>query len=234
METLTRKKIEKTTSQILIDKTGSKNLLVTFGGINQGLGVPVFEFFNSLKDINCDKIFLRDFEQAWYQKGINENINNIEHIGKFLQNEIHDNNYNKTCFLGNSMGGYAAILFGSMINVNTIISFAPQTFIDKWNRYLTFDTRWKKQLSQVYTYTNKGTQFFDLKRHLKTVPTFSGSITIYYCPKLRLDKIHAERLKDCVDITLVPIKNGGHDVVKTLRDSGELKSLITKVFLKEE
>ncbi len=222
--------IEKTTSQILIEKTGSENLLVTFGGINRGLGIPVFEFFNSLKEINCDKLFLRDFKQAWYHNGINENINNVDYIRKFLQKIIHDNNYTKTCFLGNSMGGYAAILFGTMINVNTIISFAPQTFIDKWNRYRNFDTRWKKQLSMVYTNTNKNTKYFDLKKYLKTLPAFSGSITIYYCPKQRLDKIHAERLKGCAEITLVKIDDGGHDVVKTLRDTGELKSVITKVF----
>lgn len=232
METITHDFIEKLASQILIEKTGSENLLVTFGGINRGLGIPVFEFFNSLKEINCDKIFLRDFKQAWYHNGINEKINNIDYIRKSLQKIIRDNNYTKTCFLGNSMGGYAAILFGSMINVNTIISFSPQTFIDKWNRFLTFDTRWKKQLSYVYTYTNKKIKYFDLKKHLKTVPSFSGSITIYYCPKQRLDKIHAERLKGCAEITLVQINNGGHDVVKILRDTGELKSVITKVFEK--
>ena len=49
---------------ILISRAGSRNLLVSFGGINQSLGMPVFEFYNSIKDIDCDKIFLRDFNQS--------------------------------------------------------------------------------------------------------------------------------------------------------------------------
>ena len=36
--------------------------------------------------------------------------------------------------IGGSMGGYAALLFGSLLPVNGIIAFGPQTFIDKDNR----------------------------------------------------------------------------------------------------
>lgn len=46
-----REEIENTNKGILIDFNGRKNLLVLFGGIHQGLGMPVFEFFNSISDI---------------------------------------------------------------------------------------------------------------------------------------------------------------------------------------
>lgn len=67
-----KNKIENTKIGKLEEFNGNKNLLVSFGGIAQGLGMPVFEFFNSISDIPCDKIFLRDFHQAWYQKGVDE------------------------------------------------------------------------------------------------------------------------------------------------------------------
>src|SRR5690554_537187 len=106
-----KEEIEEYKNGNLIDLQGNKNLLVSFGGIYQGLGIPVFEFFNSISDIECDKIFLRDFNQAWYHKGVDSNLDDMEKVIEFLRSTIRKNKYDKVCFLGNSMGGYAALLF---------------------------------------------------------------------------------------------------------------------------
>jgi hypothetical protein len=222
--------IELTNKGILTDFKDHKNLLVSFGGIRQGLGMPVFEFFNSISDIECDKLFLRDFNQSWYQKGVDSELNHIDKITKYLEDKINTKQYNRICFLGNSMGGYAAILFGSILNVDTVIAFAPQTFIDRYNRILSFDIRWSKQISQVYTYKNKRKEFFDLKKHLKINNSYKTQINIYYSQNHKLDKKHAERLRAENNVNLHPIKQGGHSVVKVVRNNGELKSLIKSTF----
>ncbi len=204
--------------------------MVSFGGIQQGLGIPVFEFFNSISDIPCDKLFLRDFSQAWYQKGVDSRLNHIDKIITYIQDKTRKNRYDKICFLGNSMGGYAAILFGSIINVDTVISFAPQTFINRFHRMINRDKRWQNQMNQVYAFEKKRKDFFDLKKYLKKNNSYKTQINIYYSPKDILDKKHAERLKDLNNIILNPIKEGGHAVVKVVRDNGELKSLIKSTF----
>ena len=56
-----RIEFEKTNKEVLTDFNKHEVLLVSFGGISQGLGMPVFEFFNSISDIACDKIYFRDF-----------------------------------------------------------------------------------------------------------------------------------------------------------------------------
>lgn len=155
--------------RILVDLNESNNLLVSFGGIQQWLGMPVFEFFNSISDIECDKIFFRDFNQAWYQKGVDNGLNSTNKIITHLEDKIDAKQYNKVCFLGNSMGGYALILFGSILNVDNVISFAPQTFIDRFNRLLNFDRRWSKQIRKVHRYENKRKEFFDLKKFLRQI-----------------------------------------------------------------
>lgn len=73
-----KEKLENTKSGRLEDFKGNKNLFVSFGSIMQGLGMPVFEFFNSISDITCDKVFLRDFHLAWYQKGVDDELDHIE------------------------------------------------------------------------------------------------------------------------------------------------------------
>lgn len=225
-----REDIEQSTKGNLLDFQGNKNLLVSFGGIQQGLGIPVFEFFNSMSDIPCDKIFLRDFNQAWYQKGVDSEIDHIDKIIDYLKDKISKNQYDKICFIGNSMGGYAAILFGSILNVDCVISFAPQTFIDKFNRFINIDRRWRSQLSKVHNFQDNNKEYFDLKEYLSQNQAYETELNIYYSAKHRLDKKHAERLKRIKNVRLHPIREGGHGVVKTVRDNGELKSLIQATF----
>ena len=225
-----RDEIEKTKKGNLTDFKGSKNLLVSFGGIKQGLGMPVFEFFNSISDIPCDKIFLRDFNQAWYQKGVDDELDHIDKVIEYLKNVLSKNKYDKVCFLGNSMGGYGALLFGSILNVDCVISFAPQSFIDKRNRIINFDIRWIKKINNIYRFEKKRMQYFDLKEHLNTNPSYKTQLNIYYSPKHRLDKKHAERLKELKNVILHPIQKGGHEVVKIVRNNGELKDLIISTF----
>ena len=124
---------------VLINNNGNSDVIVTFGGINQGIGIPVFEFFNILSDSKFDKIFIRDFNQMWYLKGIDEEISSFNNLLDYLRSLIKD--YDRVIFLGNSMGGYAAILFGILLDVDKVISFSPQTFIGKFNRFIHFDNR---------------------------------------------------------------------------------------------
>lgn len=217
---------------VLFENNNSKNLLVTFGGISQGFSGPAFEFFKSLKDVDCDKIFIRDFKQAWYHNGIDNKIKSIEELKKWLQNTIAENEYQNVCFMGNSMGGYAAMLLGTLLNVNTIMSFAPQSYINPFNRILNRDFRWRKQMSFIYKSPTKVKEYFDLKSFFKKHNQYNSDIKIYYSTNHRLDKNHAERLTEIKNVSLFPFSKGGHGVAKDLRDSGELHNILNNIFLK--
>lgn len=225
-----KEEIENTQNGNLTDLGGHKYLLVSFGGIYQGMGIPVFEFFNSISDIKCDKIFLRDFNQGWYHKGVDSKLDRLDKITEYLQEIISANQYQKICFIGNSMGGYAALLFGSLLKVDRVLAFAPQTFINPFLRLINYDRRWAKQISKVYAFNNKRKEYFDLKKTLSQNQNFKTELNIYYSPEHRLDKKHAERLKNINNVTLHPVEKGGHGVVQTIRNNGQLKSLIQSTF----
>jgi hypothetical protein len=224
-----RKSIEETNSGLLTDISGRKNLLVTFGGIQQGIGIPVFEFFNSVSELESDKLFIRDFEQAWYQKGFDEKVRSIDAIADYLETLINSQKYQNVCFLGNSMGAYAAILFGARLNITQVIAFAPQTFINPLKRLWYRDFRWRKQMQKIYANPSKQQEFYDLKKYLSSIH-FDTKIHIYYSPNHRLDAIHAKRLEKNPSVNLHAIEKGGHSVVKTVRDRGELGELINDAF----
>lgn len=212
-------------NNLIFENVGSKQLLVTFGGIRQGIGMPVYEFNNTLKDIACDKVFIKDINQAWYHKGINEKTKNILELKKLLEKIINENQYTNVIFIGNSMGGYAAILFGILLNVNFVLAFSPQTFIDKSNRFWYKDKRWGKEIRGVYINNAYQRKFYNLKKNLKKL-NYSTQIDVFYSNKNVLDKLHSERLIKQQNVILHSYDKGNHNIIKVLRDEGELIKII--------
>ena len=68
-------------------------------------------------------IFLRDIYKQWYLKGINSQINSPRKLIEWLRSETDGF---KIITIGSSAGGYAAILYGSMLNAQKAIVFNPQ------------------------------------------------------------------------------------------------------------
>lgn len=68
-------------------------------------------------------IFLRDLHKQWYLSGINHTLNDPNKVFDFLR--IETIGY-RVITIGSSAGGYAALLFGSMLNCERIYAFNAQ------------------------------------------------------------------------------------------------------------
>lgn len=202
-----------------------KPLIITFGGISGGIHGPLFEFKKFLsKNIDCHVIFIRDTNQSWYHKGViglGENINEVKNNIREIINKI---NYSMIITIGGSMGGYAALLFGSLLPVNGIIAFGPQTFIDKDNIKKYKDNRFESQMENLYNNNNDDT-YYDLSK----LSFQNINVQIIYGSKCDLDKIHAERMKN--KNVIVTGECFGHGVVKNLRDNGMLVKIINDMII---
>ena len=105
-------------------------LMVVFSGRQQGIAsMTIFEFKNFLEEQypEYDKLFLKDEKVRWYTEGITDISFDISETVDYLKEYISE--YSKVIFIGASMGGFAALLYGSILNVDTIIAFRPQTFL---------------------------------------------------------------------------------------------------------
>ncbi|GAB5400448.1 MAG: hypothetical protein Aureis2KO_20330 [Aureisphaera sp.] len=214
---------------VIVEKNGSHFLLISFGGVKKGYGMPIFEFKRTLESIPCDKIFVRDHHQCWYQKGSDEQINSREKLLRRLNQLIKEGDYKRIVFLGNSMGGYAAIYFGVLLKVDRILAFSPQTFIDSFRRLRYRDRRWQKQLSAVSRW-NPFSAALNLTSHLKKHNEFSGRVNIFFGASDKLDTLHAERLNRFSNVKLIPVEDQDHSVVRYLRDNGDLKKYLEEGF----
>lgn len=82
-----------------------------------------FEWVNLAPSGYKKYIFLRDVYKQWYVNGINNSINSQVRLIDFLRTET--DGYDITC-IGASSGGYAAVLFGSLLQAKKIFSFSGQ------------------------------------------------------------------------------------------------------------
>ncbi len=215
---------------VIVEQSNSDSLLVIFGGIKQGVGLPIFEFRNILKTIKCDKVFVRDQSQTWYHNGLDSQISNLTMVKDFLKNIISYKNYKRVIFLGNSMGGYAAILFGSLLGVTSVVAFSPQSFVGRITRYYHKDKRWQGQISKMYKKNRGQKRYYDLKFVLNMTKKNPVPVHIYYSTNHRLDKIHSERLDSFENVVLHPYETDHHNLVRELRDRNILIKILEDLF----
>ncbi len=129
-------------------KSNSNHVIIAFSG--NGLYYPneehilqkkiieedYYEWFNILKNESSQYkkiIFVRDVRKTWYIDGINKTYNTIEKVFELLQQLTSDND--EIICVGNSAGGYAAVLFGCLLNAQKIFTISGYALLDEdiWN-----------------------------------------------------------------------------------------------------
>ena len=181
---------------------GNSTLIVSFGGYIFG-SVGHFEFMNFLNKhfTQTDKMFLKDTHCSSYHRGVGGISTDVDTTVEFLKTKIQG--YTKVLFLCNSGGGYADILFGSLLNVNTVLAFVPQTLLrnpDKDRNY--------KDIKPFINNTTRYQLYGDTSIKKGTDPHH-----IRQCERIgNFPNVHITRLEK-IDL-------------KELRDNGELKSII--------
>lgn len=208
----------------------SNMLYIFFGGINARIGMPPFEFYNSAKIIDENKVFVRDFSQSWYQSGLKGTSINIQETVKCIETIVHEIQPEHIFFVGNSMGGFAAIMFSELTNLGgistSVIAFSPQTFISFKLRRRYSDRRWRKQITKMYI-----KNIFNRNMVLDLAPllisnNLKRNIQIYIGKDDALDVAHANHIEVYKGIKIHALESGGHNVIKQLRDSGQLHKIM--------
>ncbi len=203
------KPIDNDKNELFIKGTESNNktLIVSFAGVRILKNLQ-FEFVNSLNNTypNCDKLFYLDKTSHFYIDGIPPITKSVEETTQYISDKIKK--YEKICFIGHSAGGYAAILYGSLLNVHHIIAFVPQTNLE----------------IREDIFNDDNIKYIDLKEYInnKTKYKLIGDKTA-----TDINDIHCiEQCNNIKDFDNVEIIYKEKVNMKYIRDSGELKELI--------
>ncbi|QJD30336.1 alpha/beta fold hydrolase [Methylococcus geothermalis] len=204
---------------------GSRKLYLTFGGMQGALGIPPFEFYQSSRILNESRVFFRDLSQTWYHAGLPGISSNIPETARYIETIIDKSSADEIIYLGNSMGGYAAILFAALIGHGRVVSFSPQTFISPSQRRAAGDRRWRSKVLRTYGAALFKPKFFDLRAVMEKAGA-NNPIEIFVSSLDALDLVHARNLERFRNVRITVRDLGGHNLVKHLRDSGELQLIL--------
>lgn len=183
----------------------SNHLIVSFGSQIKSFGkMPPFEFLRFLNKHypTYDKHFYIDMHQNWYQNGIQGITSSIEETVIYLKNEI--SKYHTVTFIGTSSGGYAAILFGSLLFVDKVIAFYPQTILKNNNS--------KNKYNNLRSVINMNTEY-----HLMADNSSPKGLH------------HRDHCTNLIKFSNVHIYNFDKLDLRTMRDNGELLLLFKKL-----
>ena len=190
-----------------VDIVDSETLVISFAGHDRMFGlIPRFEFVNFMETRfkNISRHFYTDKYLNSYNQGIHEITNNIDETIDYLRNEIK--NYKNVICLGVSSGGYAAILFGSLLNINYVLAFIPQTL----RRNKNIDEKYR-DISKFINETTKYYLYGDL-----SVSDVMNCHHISQC----------ERISHHSNVFLIKKK---YINLKEMRDTGELYAILNSM-----
>jgi hypothetical protein len=181
-----------------------------------------FQFRGLFQDLQVNCIYFRDLKHNWYLNGVPGAGASVSEISNFLSNQMQLHAFTRVISIGASAGGFAALLFGSLMRVDQILAFSPQTFVDKMHRTFYYDYRWRDRVKQIYDGEKSNREFLDVKPFIKCFP---NRVDLFYDNSHRLDGIHCRRLK-FENINHLKFPDAGHNLIKELKQSGKLHRYI--------
>jgi len=131
----------------------SDTLIIAFAGHGILLGgIQRFEFvsFSQKYFEKTSRYYYVDKNRDLFHKGIPGITNTIDETVNYIKKEIEP--YKHIVCLGVSSGGYAAILFGSLLKANSVVAFIPQTI----RRNKTLDEKYR----DISPYINNSTNYY--------------------------------------------------------------------------
>jgi hypothetical protein len=216
-----------------------ETLCVTFGFVDWERR-PDFAFFGRLKKLEAmtgaplNKVLLRDPANAWYQRGLPGIGSDIEAVAARLGEAVAAIKPKKTVFIGQSMGAYGAIMFGALLEVDTILAFGPLSFFDPVSAVAYHDRRWLASMLEVdrspppvmhrdlpALCRARGTKP-DLRVVFGTRPDAGAS------ESTGLDVLHAMRFAALPNCRIQPFPSSGHAVVQYLIDTDQIDALFAR------
>ena len=194
----------------------ASHLIVAFTGVSHRLGGLDFEFYKSLRGIDCAPLFVRDSKVRWYQ--YDRPI--VAGIASQIQGAALRVGARRIVCLGNSMGGFGALLFGSLCHAAAILAFVPQSGISPEVMSELDDPRFGPERAAIAEYPCG--DLLNEARPTGHVVVCCGSGDIH-------DLRHAERIAAAWPCEKIVVPDCHHSAAQKLKERGELLPLIERV-----
>ncbi len=227
-----RRSLEDRELPLSLDMGGdSRALLIAVGGLKGEMAMPPFEFFRATGGIACKRMFVRDLHQAWYHKGLPGYATDLLGVADSLGELISRHDVDRLVLAGSSAGGYAALVFGTLLGADTVLCFGPQTVLDLDLLASIGDHRWDQRVGELAAAGELDRRWVDLRDALPQARRADTQYHVYIDDALGPDRLHAERLLGVQGVRLYRFGTGGHRIARAMRESGALEEVLQRSLL---
>lgn len=180
----------------------SRVLLITVGGLLGEMSMPSFEFFKATAGLPCKRVFLRDLHQSWYHRGLPGHATSLVGVADSLRELASAQQVDRLVLAGSSAGGYAALVFGTLLGADSVLCFGPQSVLELEALAEIDDHRWDDQLRTLFCSGAMNRDWTDLRTALPRVRWADTRCEIYFDDSMSSDRSHAERLRGIEGVRL--------------------------------
>lgn len=242
-QTLDNTIVENSDSSFLVDAIYPDNTLVISFGFVAWDKRPEFDFYGRLKKLEqtagspINKILVRDCSNTWYQRNIPGLGNSITDVTDHLRKIIAAIAPGRVITIGQSMGGYAAVMFGTLLNVDKIIAFGPLSFLNSKEALTYHDHRWLTVMQAIESnppsvwHPDLPTLYRQMHSKSELHVFFGTKPDEGASESVNLDVLHAFRYAALPNCHLHPFPASGHAVVQHLIDTRRINGILAKNIL---
>ncbi|MES2886897.1 MAG: cupin-like domain-containing protein [Pseudomonadota bacterium] len=232
--------VQHTAADCLVDEVHPGQPLVICFGFANWQAAPAFDFFGRTRKVEAlcgrplNRLLLRDPHNLWYQRGVAGLGGNVDQVTDSLRRLVRCIAPSRVITLGQSMGAYAALMWGALLPADQVLAFGPLSSLELGVSQQASDTRWLSVMEKLRDAPQPAARL-DLPR-LWTETGATPDVCIHYGladdptqPDDRnADVFHAQRLASLPRCRTVAHPGSPHTVVQHLKKTGVLDSLLMK------
>lgn len=185
--------------------------------------------------VALNRILVRDTANLWYQHGVSGLGRDADEVAQALRAWMVRLRPRSVSTLGQSMGGYAAILFGALLGVDRVLAFGPLSYLRAdWARR-DGDTRWLPVFDTLQRFA-PARLYDDLPALLAATPRLPVIRVVIGSASApgqaqNLDRLHAQRLAASAAVSVQEFPQAPHAVVQWLIEQGRIDALLAQWLL---
>ncbi|NGZ84551.1 alpha/beta fold hydrolase [Duganella aceris] len=236
---LDNRRVHTSTEDVLVDRVVPGEILVIAFGFVSWETRPNFDFYGRLKKLeqtsgrHINKVLVRDSGNAWYHRNIEGLGAHPDQTAASLRALIAAIAPAKVITIGQSMGAYAAVMYGLLLKADSVIAFGPLSFLDAAQALLYHERRWLAVMRDLAR-DPPASGYYDLA----LLPRGNTALHILFGTRpdsanatesVNLDAMHAHRLAALGNCTLYPYPYSGHAVVQHLIDTKRINALLARL-----
>ncbi len=204
----------------VVERPGSKTVIFAFCGRKHHIGLPLWLFQRWMSALGANVVYLRDFNDSHYVGGV-RSIGSQERTASELDRLARTLGAERLLCLGNSSGGYAAMLYGLRIGAEKVIGFSGATNLEPG-----FNLHLNRAAAAVALEQALPGARLDL-RELYLAASRPPRTQLVYGEQAWDDRIHAEHMAGAPGVRLAPIEgHSDHGSVAELIHRGRFAPLL--------